>query len=102
MSVNLNIVDRKLLAKAIKDMTGAERELTKLRARDVARAVSSISPDFKRLVALQILEEDGLISEGSVEQATSAREREDDASPEGSSLLRSRETSSVFAKMRNR
>jgi hypothetical protein len=92
MSVNLNIVDRKLLAKAIKDMTGAERELTKLRARDVARAVSSISPDFKRLVALQILEEDGLVSEGSVEQATKA-ERKDEASPE---------MSSVFAKMRNR
>jgi hypothetical protein len=91
MSVNFNIVDKKLLTKAIKDMTGAERELTKLRVRDVARAVSSISPDFKRLVALQILEEDGLISEGSVEQAT--KHKKDDTGSE---------TSSVFAKMRNR
>lgn len=89
MSANLTIVDRQLISKALKDMTQAEAELTKIRAKEVAKAVS-LSPDFKRLVALQILEEDGLIAEGSVETATRIEAKTADASPS---------VKSVFAQM---
>lgn len=91
MSVTFNVLDKKTITKAIKDMSGPERELAKLRARDVAKAVSSISPDFRRLVALQILEEDGFISEGAVDRATKIEAKEDNTSPS---------VKSVFAEMR--
>lgn len=89
MSVNFNIVDRGLISKALKDMSQAEAELTKIRAKEVAQALA-LSPDFKRLVTLQLLEDDGLISEGTVEKATRVETKEHTSSPE---------MKSVFARM---
>lgn len=89
MSVTLNILDKQTITKALKNMSQAEAELTKIRAREVAQALA-LSPDFKRLVTLQLLEEEGLISQGSVDKATTIEPKRTDTSPS---------VKSVFAQM---
>ncbi|TPL84063.1 hypothetical protein FJ950_17875 [Mesorhizobium sp. B2-3-14] len=76
MSTQFHFMDKSLLAKPIAKMSFAERELLKVRASQAAESIAGSGLNDE-IVALQILENRGVIPAGSVERAIDSIPAED-------------------------
>ncbi|WP_442577706.1 hypothetical protein ACSBOB_19280 [Mesorhizobium sp. ASY16-5R] len=73
MSFKFQMIDKALLGSSFDKMGKPEKQLARTRAKEFAQAVASdksLSSDFKRLAAYQLLEELGTLPVGSAIRGT--------------------------------